>query len=102
MDAAGGGANLSSAWLERANLSEAWLGGAQIARATLRGALAICEFTKVADWGEDHEAQLVEVFGHKTRTKLPEGVGIPDHWSEAEDWDEIEKEWTAFKTSLGL
>jgi len=47
------------------------------------------------------------MFGHKERTTLPEGMTIPEHWSEAdmeteEGNKQYNREWEAFKKKMGV
>ncbi|WP_161860528.1 pentapeptide repeat-containing protein [Algicella marina] len=96
------GVNLSGARLVGADFGGARLKGADFRRTILKGARLRTDFTILAHLPQDFEEQVAQAFGHKVHTKLPEGVAVPEHWFEGDDWDAEEAAWKAFKASLGL
>ncbi|WP_112322244.1 pentapeptide repeat-containing protein [Oceanibium sediminis] len=96
------GAVFAISQLTGANLSKADLRDANIIGAELRGAALWCDLSTVEFDQLEIDNQLAEAFGHQTKTKLPDGVKAPAHWSKADYMEGFYEEWLAHKASLGI
>jgi len=102
------GANMNYAEMQGANMFGAQINEVQITEARRTAASVIwVDFTKASFDFEKLQAQLPEMFGNKEHTTLPEGMAIPEYWSEAhmgtlEGHEQFEREWADFKKKMGV